>query len=39
MKSLLAVPAPALLLSFAAVFQTPAAPKHHVVFQLNEPDA
>jgi intracellular sulfur oxidation DsrE/DsrF family protein len=38
MKSLLAVPAFALLLGFAAVSQTPAAPKHHVVFQLSEPD-
>jgi intracellular sulfur oxidation DsrE/DsrF family protein len=38
MKTLLAVPALALLLGFAAVSQTPAAPKHHVVFQLSESD-
>jgi intracellular sulfur oxidation DsrE/DsrF family protein len=37
MKSLLAVPAVAVLLSCAAA-QTPAAPKHHVVFQLSEPE-
>jgi intracellular sulfur oxidation DsrE/DsrF family protein len=37
MKFLLAAPAAALLLGFAAVSQT-AAPKHHVVFQLSEPD-
>ena len=38
MKSLVAVSGLALLLGFAAVSQTPAAPKHHVVFQLSEPD-
>jgi uncharacterized protein len=38
MKSLLAVSALALFLGFAAVSQTPAAPKHHVVFQLSEPE-
>ena len=38
MKSLLAVPAVAVLLSCAAAAQTPAAPKHHVVFQLSEPE-
>ncbi|HEX3748002.1 MAG TPA: DsrE family protein [Bryobacteraceae bacterium] len=37
MKSLLAVPALALLFGVAAISQTP-APKHHVVFQLSEPD-
>ena len=39
MKSLFAVPALALLLGFAAVSQTPAAPKHHIVFQLSESDS
>jgi intracellular sulfur oxidation DsrE/DsrF family protein len=38
MNSLLRVPALALLMSVAAVAQSPAAPKHHVVFQLSEPD-
>ncbi len=38
MKSLLAVPALALLLGLAAISQSPAGPKHHVVFQLSEPD-
>jgi intracellular sulfur oxidation DsrE/DsrF family protein len=37
MKSL-ALPAFAFLLAFAASSQTPATPKHHVVFQLSEPD-
>jgi intracellular sulfur oxidation DsrE/DsrF family protein len=36
-KTLLVVPALAFLLVFAAVSQTPPAPKHHVVFQLDEP--
>jgi uncharacterized protein len=38
MKSLLPVPAVAILMGVAAFAQTPAAPKHHVVFQLSEPD-
>jgi uncharacterized protein len=37
-KTLLFVPAMALLLGYAAISQTPAAPKHHVVFQLSEPE-
>ena len=37
-KTILTVAALALALGFAAVSQTPAAPKHHVVFQLSEPD-
>ncbi len=35
-NSLLVVPALALLLGYAAISQTPAGPKHHVVFQLSE---
>jgi len=38
MKSLLPVPAVALLMGVAAFAQTPPTPKHHVVFQLSEPD-
>jgi intracellular sulfur oxidation DsrE/DsrF family protein len=38
MRSPLRIPALGLLLAFATVAQTPAAPKHHVVFQLSEPD-
>jgi hypothetical protein len=37
-KALLLVPVLAALLGYAAISQTPAAPKHHVVFQLSEPD-
>jgi intracellular sulfur oxidation DsrE/DsrF family protein len=37
-KPLLLVPVLALLLGYAAISQTPAAPKHHVVFQLSEPE-
>jgi uncharacterized protein len=37
-KIVLSVTALALLLGYAAVSQTPALPKHHVVFQLSEPD-
>jgi uncharacterized protein len=37
-KTVLSVTALALLLGYAAVSQTPAAPKHHVVFQLSEED-
>ena len=37
-KSVLSVAALALLLGYAAVSQTSALPKHHVVFQLSEPD-
>ena len=29
----------ALLLTLAGVSQTPAGPKHHVVFQLSEPES
>ena len=36
-KIILFVAALALILAFAAVSQTPAAPKHRVVFQLTEP--
>jgi intracellular sulfur oxidation DsrE/DsrF family protein len=36
-KTLLSVIAAALVVVFAALSQTPAAPKHHVVFQLTEP--
>jgi uncharacterized protein len=35
-KTLLLVPVLALLWGYAAISQTPAAPKHHVVFQLSE---
>jgi uncharacterized protein len=35
-KKLLVVLVPALLLGYAAISQTPAAPKHHVVFQMSE---
>jgi len=38
MKSLLALPVLAILIGLPAESQTPAAPKHHVVFQLSEPD-
>ena len=37
-KPLLLVPILALLLGYAAISQTPAGPKHHVVFQLSEPE-
>ena len=37
-RTLLLVAALALALGYAAVSQTPAAPKHHVVFQLSEPE-
>jgi intracellular sulfur oxidation DsrE/DsrF family protein len=37
-KTLLCAAALALLLGYAAVSQTPAAPKHRVVFQLSEAD-
>ena len=37
-KIILAVTALLLVLGVAAVSQTPAAPKHHVVFQLTEPE-
>jgi hypothetical protein len=37
-KKILAVCAMVLVLGLAAVSQTPAGPKHHVVFQLSEPD-
>lgn len=37
-KMILAACALSLVLALAAVPQTPAAPKHHVVFQLTEPD-
>jgi uncharacterized protein len=37
-KTLLIVSTLALVLGYAAISQTPAGPKHHVVFQLNEPD-
>ncbi len=37
-KTILSVGALVLALGFAAVSQTPAAPKHHVVFQLTEPE-
>ena len=36
-KTILFVAALALVLTFAAVSQTPVAPKHRVVFQLTEP--
>jgi intracellular sulfur oxidation DsrE/DsrF family protein len=38
MKSLLALPLLAIFVGLVAESQTPAAPKHHVVFQLSEPD-
>jgi intracellular sulfur oxidation DsrE/DsrF family protein len=38
MKSLLALPLLAIFFGLAVESQTPAAPKHHVVFQLSEPD-
>jgi intracellular sulfur oxidation DsrE/DsrF family protein len=38
-KTVLSVAALALLLGYAAVPQAPAGPRHHVVFQVNEPDA
>jgi intracellular sulfur oxidation DsrE/DsrF family protein len=37
-KTFLAALVLTLLVGFAAVSQTPKAPKHHVVFQLTEPD-
>jgi uncharacterized protein len=37
-RTLLVVSALALLLGYAAISQTPAGPKHHVVFQMSEPD-
>lgn len=37
-KTLLLAPALALFLGYAAISQTPAGPKHHVVFQLSEPE-
>lgn len=37
-NKILAACALSLVLALAAVSQTPAAPKHHVVFQLTEPD-
>jgi len=37
-KTLLLVPVLAVLWGYAAVSQTAAGPKHHVVFQLSEPD-
>jgi uncharacterized protein len=37
-KTVLSIAALALVVVFAAVSQTPAAPKHHVVFQLTEPE-
>jgi intracellular sulfur oxidation DsrE/DsrF family protein len=37
-KTIISLLALALVLVFAAVPQTPAGPKHHVVFQLTEPD-
>ncbi len=38
-KTLLAVPVLALLAGYAAISQTPAGPKHHVVFQMSEADS
>ena len=37
-KTILSIAAIALVVVAAAVSQTPAAPKHHVVFQLTEPE-
>jgi uncharacterized protein len=37
-KTVLSIAALALVVVFAAVSQTPAVPKHHVVFQLTEPE-
>jgi intracellular sulfur oxidation DsrE/DsrF family protein len=37
-KLLLALPVLALLWVYTAVSQTPAGPKHHVVFQMSEPE-
>lgn len=37
-KILLILAAPALLLGYAAISQTAAAPKHHVVIQMSEPE-
>ena len=37
-KKILAACAMVLVLGLAAVSQTPAGPKHHVVFQMSEPD-
>jgi uncharacterized protein len=38
-KTLLAVPVLALLWGYAAISQTPAGPKHHVVFQMSDPES
>lgn len=38
-KTVLSVAALALFLGYAAVSQTPASPKHHVVFQVSEADS
>lgn len=37
-KAFFVVPVLALLLGYAAISQTPAGPKHHVVFQMSEPE-
>ena len=37
-KTILSIAAMGLVLVFAAVSQTPKGPKHHVVFQLTEPE-
>jgi len=37
-KTILCVIALTLVIVFAAISQTPASPKHHVVFQLTEPE-
>ena len=37
-KTLLVVPVLALLWGYAAISQTPAGPKHHVVFQMSDPE-
>lgn len=37
-RAIVSLIALALVVVFAAVSQTPAAPKHHVVFQLTEPE-
>ena len=38
-KLLLVVPVLALVLGFTAVSQTPAGPRHHVVFQMSDPES
>ncbi len=38
-NTLLAASLLALLLGYAALSQTPAGPKHHVVFQMSDPEA